>query len=216
MSAGSVIEQFFSHLSDVNANASMTFSKGSSPVTTLTNYYLIGNTTGKDSCYIISHGGQHRKDYWLDNMSFKVPADVTVSFFHDHGDIFSYSYNRFASGDASDLPVVKASDGKKVYTGGENCENYILNKFHGRHGANENYQDLQALAAPGNHLFVVVRNRWFHAGVSLKDCIKAVREAVPSVKTFYCMFCRATDDSTTWFSATAGAIKTKQGDGSWA
>lgn len=216
MSFGSVVQNFFNHLSDVHSTPSMDFVKNSSPITKLRNYYLIGNTKGQTTCYIICHGGHFEKDYFVDNMTFSVPEGVTVSFFHDHGDIFSYSYNRFGSGDPSELPVVKVSDGKKVYTGGEECENYILNKFHGRHGANENYQDLQNLAAPGDHLFVVVRNRWFHAGVTLKDCISAVRKAVPTVTTFFCMFCRATEGSDTWYSATGGAIKTKQDDGSWA
>ncbi|MEO3473113.1 putative adhesin [Roseomonas sp. CAU 1739] len=207
MSFGSVVSGFFDHLSDVHSSASMDFAQNSSPVTKLTNYYLIGNSTGKTSCYIICHGGHFEKNYFMDNMTFTVPQGVTVSFFHDHGDIFSYSYNRFGSGDPSQLPLVKVSDGKKVYAAGEACENYMLNKFHGRHGANENYQDLQNLAAPGDHLFVVVRNRWFSAGVSLKDCIAAVREAVPTVTTFLCMFCRATEDSTNWYSATAGENK---------
>lgn len=216
MSLGSVVSGFFDHLADVHATPSMSFGSGGSPVTKLTNFYLIGNKTGQTTCYIISHGGYFEKSYFMDNQTFTVPDGVTVSFFHDHGDIFSFSYNRFASGDQSELPVVKVSDGKKVYTGGEPCENYMLNKFHGRHGANENYEDLQALAAPGNHLFVVVRNRWFSAGMTLKNCITAVREEVPSVTTFLCMFCRATEGSDTWYSASAGAIKTKQGDGSWA
>jgi len=216
MSLIDVSSKFFTHLRDIHSKPSMTFKKNSTPVKKLTNYYIIGNTANQTSCYIISHGGQFRTDYFLTNMNFTVPDNTTVLFFHDHGDIFSFSYNKFETGDPGDLPLVKVSDGKKVYTAGMLCENYILNKFHGRHGSNEGYPELQNLAAPGNHVFVVVRNRWHNTGVTLENTIKAVQSEYPKIRSFNCMFCRATEGTDTWYSATSRVVKRKQQDETWA
>ena len=215
MALGDAVSNFFKHLEDIKSSPSMGFDKHGTPVKALTNHYVIGDTTNHTSCYIISHGGQFRTDYFIDNMQFTVPSQTTVLFFHDHGDTFSFSYNKFRTGNPGDLPQIKISSEQKVFTAGQRCENYMLKKFHGRGGANESYEDLQALAAPGNHVFVIVRNRWHSTGVTLESTIKAVQSEFPKIRTFYCMFCRATEDSDTWYSATNRRIKHKQQDGNW-
>lgn len=48
----------------------------------------------------------------------------------------------------------------------------------------------------GDLVIVTIRNRRFHAGVTLKNAIAEMRKAAPGITTFDCLFCRVTDGYT--------------------
>ena len=56
-----------------------------------------------------------------------------------------------------------------------------------------NYQGFQAIASDADIVLVTVRNRWFHAGATLKECVSTIRKEFPQINTFNCMFCRVDD-----------------------
>jgi hypothetical protein len=56
-----------------------------------------------------------------------------------------------------------------------------------------NYQGFHAIASDADIVLVTVRNRWFQAGVTLKECVSTIRKEFPQINTFNCMFCRVDD-----------------------
>lgn len=203
MSLQGSVAKFFRHLSVVHQNPSMRFTGKGAPVTTLTNYHVIGNTKGKDTCFIMSHGGHLRTEYFFDCMDFKVPKDTTIQFYHDHGDALLYRMSALGGGE---LPQTKESDGKKIYKTGESVQNYMLNKYFG-HGGYQSYEELQYLSQDGDHVFVSPRNRWHHGGVTLKNLMNVVQSNFPKIRHFNCLFCRATEETTHQWNASDGIME---------
>lgn len=181
----------------------MAFDVNTCPVTKLTSFYIVG-ASHNNECYIIAHGGQFDADYVLDNKSFAVPTGVTVNFYQRHGDTFSY-YNRTFRNQPP-LADPNAPANELAYTAGQQCPNYVLTKRVGRHanssdpnwdyaGNEEEYQAFQAIAQDAGIVLISVRNRWFHAGMTVKAAIKAVTAERPNITTFNCLFCRVDDAS---------------------
>lgn len=214
-----VFKKYINHVTNgVNKNASMHFKKNSAPVTKLTSYYVIGNTANATECYIDAHGGNFSADYVLDNMSFKVPAGISVKFFQPAG----YAFGAFKSELRLGAPKQHGGTNDQNYAAGSDCPNYILTKFQGRHsGASAqdvraqeiDYQGFQDIASDAGIVLVTVRNRWFHAGVTLQDAIKTVNGKFPGITTFNCMFCRV-DDTTAGLAQVTWNASSNSG-GNW-
>lgn len=187
-------------LNNVGSTPSMSFKKNGAPVTKMASLYLIGDTAGATECYIDAHGGNYSADYVLDNRTFTVPQGVHVKFFQPAG----YAFGCFKAELRSGAPQQHGGTGDQDYDGGDDCPNYMLTKFQGRHSGlgdqavqdqELDYEGFQAIAADAGIVLATVRNRWFHAGITLKSAIQDIRKAVPSITTFNCMFCRV-DDTT--------------------
>ncbi len=201
-SLSSVFANWRQHVSSgVNKTPSMQWSSGGAPVITCTNFYIVGDTTNATECYLTGHGGMNDSNYFFDNISFTVPAGVTINFYQPHGYILG-----FHSGALRDqAPIAHGGTDDQTYTGGDKCENYILTKDQGQrlNGSQQDaetfemtYAATQSLAQDLGIVIVTVRNRWFHAGVTLKSAVSEVTAAAPGIKTFNCLFCRAIDGST--------------------
>jgi hypothetical protein len=203
MSLPGAIDKFFRHLGTMKLTPGMRFTAQDVPVESLTNYHIIGDTKGKDTCYIMAHGGNKRTEYFLDCMDFRVPSNTTVEFYHDHGDALMYHMSGLGVGT---MPKTKVSDGQKLYVTGDRVQNYMLNKYFG-HGGYQKYEDLQSLAKDGNHVFVSPRSRWHHGGVTLKNLIATVQGKYPAIRHFNCLFCRAVEGTTHQWNATVGEME---------
>lgn len=200
--AAAVFKNYIRHATkNVSSQPSMAFNKASAtPVRKLSSYIIIGDTNGATECYIDAHGGNYSSQYVLDNQSFTVPIGATVKFFQPAG----YAFGAFKSELRSGPPKQHGGTNDQDYAAGQQCPNYILTKFQGRHSGNSaqeitnqelDYSGFQAIAGDAGIVLVTIRNRWFHAGVTLKDAISTIRKEFPSISTFNCMFCRV-DDST--------------------
>lgn len=194
--------------SDINKQPSMQWSSGGAPVIQTTSFYIVGDTSTATECYVNGHGSAYDDDYVFDNRSFEVPAGVTIKFFQPHGFILGAGISSLRNG----RPDADASATDLEYAAGDQCANYILSKSHGRHLSGDqaeaatwemDYAGTQAVAGDMGLVIVTVRNRWFHAGVTLKSAISEVRAVAPGLAVFNCLFCRVTDDSTddVWESA---------------
>jgi hypothetical protein len=213
-SPGVVFGKWATHLNtNIKSKSSMAFGSDV-PVQKLNSFYIVGDTTGATECYVFSHGGSFDEDYLLDNRSFTIPNEVIVEFYQPDGYMIKYTATRIRNGRPA-----KASGGftDMQFTAGDECPNYILSKNQGRHQAvgyqtadsaqwEMDYAGVQSVAGDTDTVIVTIRNRWFHAGVTLKEAIKAVRKAAPSIKTFHCMFCRVRDgyDDWAWTANAAG------------
>ncbi|MBR0670111.1 putative adhesin [Neoroseomonas soli] len=196
-----VFNKYVQHvLNNVNSTASMSFKPDSAWVMKLSSLYIIGNTKGATECFIDAHGGNYSADYVLDNQSFRVPAGINVRFFQPAG----YAFGCFKSELRSGAPQQHGGTADQDYTGGDDCPNYMLTKFQGRHSGADaqaiqdqeiDYQGFQDIAQDAGIVLVTVRNRWFHAGITLKSAIHDIHKALPDITTFNCMFCRV-DDTT--------------------
>jgi len=207
-SLGSVFSNWRRHVtSEVNKQPSMQWSSGGAPVTTTTNFYVIGDLAGATECYITGHGSAYDDDYFFDNQSFRVPAGVTLRFFQPHG----YSLGHGTSSLRNGRPDADPDATDLEYVAGDECVNYILTKSQGRHLTGDeaeaaqwemDYAGTQAVAGDMGIVMVTVRNRWFHAGITLKSAISEVRAVAPGLTVFNCLFCRVTDGSNdlTWES----------------
>ncbi len=208
-----VFKAWVKHQDNVRKKAGMKFS-GAAPVRKLYSYYIIGDTAAATECYLFAHGGSFKDDYVLDNQSFTVPAGVTVEFYQPDNYMLRFTATHLRHGAPQ-----KATGGftDMSYSGGTSCINYILSKNQGRHqaggftntdaaGWEMDYDGLQSVAEDQGVVVVSVRNRWSHAGVTLKDAIKEVRKAVPTITTFHCMFCRVREgyDDWAWAANQAG------------
>lgn len=198
---GRVFGKWCRHLvSDINKQPSMQWSSGGAPVVRTTNFYVVGDTSAATECYITGHGGSDSGDYVLDNRSFTVPTGITVNFYQPHGFILAAGTKELRDHN----PVAHPTATDLVHTGGDKCVNYILSKDQGRHLSGDaeyaaewemDYAGTQAVCGDMGIVMVTVRNRWFHAGVTLKACIDEVTDAVPGIKTFNCLFCRVDEHS---------------------
>ncbi len=186
---------------NIHKQPSMQWSSGGAPVATTTNFYIVGDLTGATECFVTAHGGAMEDDFFFDNDTFKVPPGVTVNFYQPHG----YTLGWDSTFLRDQAPIAHGGTDDQAYGPGETCVNYILTKDQGRHLTGDtgyadsremNYAGTQAVANDLGIVMVTVRNRWFHAGVSLKSCIAEVTKAAPGLTTFNCLFCRVTDDST--------------------
>jgi len=211
---GVVFKQWVKHQSDIKKKPGMKFT-GNGPVKTLSSYYIMGNTAGATECYLFAHGGSFTEEYILDNQSFVVPNGVTIEFYQPDRYML-----RFVGRDLRQGAPQKATGGftDMRYRGGDPCINYILSKNQGRHQSSGytnqdaeqwemHYDGLQRVAEDLGIVVVTVRNRWWHCGVTLKDSIKEVRKAVPTIATFHCMFCRVREgfDNWSWDAELGGA-----------
>jgi hypothetical protein len=197
-----VLERYAYHLMDLKSKKSMKFKKGSAPVKKFKSFYVIGDAKGASECYIDTHGKGYSNDYVMDNRSFRVPEGVHVKFYAPAGYALAApsASLRFGS-------PIACGTGKGMHYGpGKSCPNYILTKFQGRHSGlsqddwkeeGASYEGLQAVAKDADVVFVTVRNRWFHSGVTLSEAIETVRKAFKTITTFHCLFCRVDDTSAT-------------------
>lgn len=197
-----VFQKYIQHVTNnVNKKPSMSFKSNSAWVLKLPSIYIIGNKMkSATEVFIDAHGGNYSADYVLDTQNFTVPAGVNVRFFQPAG----YAFGCFKAELRSGPPQQHGGTNDQNYAAGDSCPNYMLTKFQGRHSGLDaqgvqdqelDYQGFQDIAADAGVLLVTVRNRWFHAGITLKSVIKEVRKALPQVTTFNCMFCRV-DDTT--------------------
>lgn len=183
-------------------NPHMRFAKtGSAPVKKLSSLYIVGDTSNATECYLTGHGGSFDSDYFLDNKSFNVPNGVTVNFYQPDGFILGFGTKALRNGP----PVAHGGTDDQQYTGGMDCPNYILTKDQGSrlsgdanyaHGWEMDYSTTQAAASDLGMVLVTIRNRWFHAGVTLKSAVSDVRSQAKSIVTFNCLFCRVRDGHT--------------------
>ncbi len=92
--------------------------------------YLFKSSTNLVDCVISAHGG-----YMFENRSFNVPKGVTLKFFAEHG-------NTLTDPGMKNL-MAQLADAKPVQTinAGESCKNYLLSKYQGRHGAEDETYD---------------------------------------------------------------------------
>lgn len=205
--AGAVLKSWYAHYkNDIGtkqgkADANMKFSKNGAPVVKLTNFYIVGDTGGTTECYLTGHGGSFDSQYFLDNKSFTVPKGVTINFYQPDGYILGFGTSCLRNG----APKKHGGTNDQEYAGGDNCPNYILTKDQGTrlsgdanyaHTWEMDYATSQQVAEDLDVVLVTIRNRWFHAGVTLQAAIKAVRGAVPSITKFNCLFCRVKDGHT--------------------
>jgi hypothetical protein len=217
--ASYVFQKYIQHVKDgVNNKPSMTFLKGDAPVKKLASYYVIGNTKGATECYIDAHGGNYSADYVLDNKDFTVPKGIHVKFFQPAG----YAFGAFKKELRNGPPQQHGGTNDQDYNGGDSCPNYILTKFQGRHsGASPqqikdqeiDYQGFQKIASDAGIVLVTVRNRWFHAGVTLKNAINTIHGEFKSITLFNCMFCRV-DDTTSGLAQVTWNASSSTG-GNW-
>jgi hypothetical protein len=201
-SLGSVFSRWRRHVkTNIHGSSSMAWAATGTPVVATTNFYIVGDLDGATECYVTAHGGANDSDYFFDNKTFRVPDGVSINFYQPHGYILGAGTSSLRNGKPDADP--NATD--LHYTGGEDCVNYILAKDQGRHLSGDanyaaqwemDYSGTQAVAGDMGIVMVTVRNRWFHAGVTLKSCISEVTGAAPGIKTFNCLFCRVTDGST--------------------
>ncbi len=178
-----------------SSNPRMKFSKGGAPVKKLSNFYIVGDTAGTGECYVVGHGGLMQDDYCFDNQAFKVPTGITMNFYQPDGYMLSCAVSQLRNG----APIKHGGTNDQLYTAGMDCPNYILTKAQGtRHAGSAtvaetwemDYSGAQSVAEDVGVVIVLVRNRWFHAGVTLKQCVSDVNGAVKSLTTFNCVFCR--------------------------
>lgn len=198
-----VYDRWRRHLKDVHRNASYTFKPNGTPVHTLTSIYVVGDYKKATECFVSGHGGNYDADYFFDNQSFKVPKGVSVKFYQPHGSTLSFSTNALRTTGGQPLSQPGATD--LLYGAGDDCPNYILSKDQGRHlgsfsdeqvdGWKMTYGGAQEVCGELGVVMVLVRNRWFHAGVSLKNVIADVRKLAPNITTFNALFCRVDDNS---------------------
>lgn len=196
-----VFQKYINHVTrEINKSPHMKFKKGGAKVKKLASLCVIGDTAGATECYIDAHGGNFSADYVLDNITFKVPTGLTVNFYQPAG----YAFGCFKSELRLGAPKQHGGTNDQVYGGGADCPNYMLTKFQGRHSgatAQEirnqeiDYDGFQDIASDAGIVLVTVRNRWFHAGLTLKSAIKILRGEYKTMTTFNCMFCRV-DDTT--------------------
>ena len=212
-SLSSVFSRWKSHVSNnVHRQASYSFKPNDTPVHTLTSFYVVGDYENATECFITAHGGQFDDDYYFDNKSFDVPQDTTVIFYQPHGVTLSFSTNALRTRGGQPLSDPTATD--LVYGAGDSCPNYILSKDQGHHlgnfteeqidGWKMTYEGAQEVCGELGVVMVIVRNRWFHTGVTLKSAIEAVQGLAPDIKTFKCLFCRVTDGSSGDWNARTG------------
>lgn len=201
---GTVYDRWIAHLGQVHASASYAFKGGDTPVKELSSIYIVGDTNNATECFISAHGGAYENDYFFDNDTFKVPAGTTMRFFQKHGTTLSFSTNALRLTGGQPMSEPGATD--LVYSDGDQCTNYILTKDQGHHlgnfsnqevdGWKMTYEGAQEVCGELGVVIILIRNRWFHAGVSLKNVIHDVQGAVPGIKTFNALFCRVDDNST--------------------
>ena len=202
--AGAVLKKWYRHTQtgvgtkQGVTNANMKFATGSAPVKKLSSFYIVGDLTNAAECYVTGHGGLFNADYFLDNKTFTVPTGVTVNFYQPDGYLLGFHTGALRNGP----PNGHGGTNDQAYGPGDDCPNYILTKDQGtRLGmdsatANQfemDYASTQAVADDLGVVLVTVRNRWFHAGVTLKAAISAVRGEAPGITTFNCLFCRVRD-----------------------
>lgn len=193
-----VLEKYISHvMHDIHTTSSMKFAAERAPIVPLSSFYVIGDTEDADECFISAHGSGYQADYVLDNENFIVPGGVNVRFYQPAGYALSCSTQQLRFG----RPQQAGGAADLEYGPGAVCPNYILAKLQGRHAgvddeeSQEDYVGLQRIAADAGVVLLSVRNRWFHAGATLKNAIQDIREVLPDIVTFNCMICRV-DDST--------------------
>lgn len=196
-----VFEKYLNHISNnINNKPSMQFKANSAWVMKLSSLYVIGNTKNATECYIDAHGGNYSADYVFDNQNFTVPGGINVHFYQPAG----YAFGCFKAELRNGPPQQHGGTADQDYGPGDLCPNYMLTKFQGRHsGASAqdiedqelNYAGFQDIAEDAGVVLVTVRNRWFHAGITLKSAIHDIHKALPGITTFNCMFCRV-DDTT--------------------
>jgi hypothetical protein len=195
------------NISGVKLKPHLSFSEGSKvqPVKLHDIYILAGNNSNKTG-YIGAHGGA------LGNQTFRVPNGVTIRFTQPHG----YSMSMNMSHLKHMQPIVDVSGGGQItYTAGQDCPNYFLTKWHGRHSgigkdkapelrkkewedAGEDYTGWQCMVAFNPSLtFIFPRNRWNKTGVPLDHVITSTLKKFPALTTFWCLFCRY-DGSSEW------------------
>ncbi len=180
--------------------------------------YLFKSRSNSVDCIVSAHGG-----YIFENSGFTVPQGVTLRFYSPHSSsLIDPGLGSFQRAAAQAIPV-------QTVKGGEICCNYLLSKYQGRHGnEDETYESIakgvneidmgrqglfgalmkagdtknpradnqeKLLLALGRNIggsVLTVRNRFDVVfGIKLSDAIAAARKEMPTLREFYCIFCRA-------------------------
>jgi hypothetical protein len=167
--------------------------------------YLFRSKIKTTECVIACHGG-----FKSENRLFTVPDGVTINFYIWHGEsLIDPRVEMFGW-------TLEGDSIAESLTGGLSCYNYILEKDSGQdNDAAAQYEristkiresNLQRWRAPtfqspalrnttlANNVprhVVTIRHRRFHSAMTLSRVISEVRDALPSVTTFHCKFCRA-------------------------
>jgi len=180
--------------------------------------YLFKSRTNSADCIISAHGG-----YMFENKAFTVPKGVTLRFYSPHSSsLLDPGLGTFQRSASQAIPV-------ETFTGGQICCNYLLSKYQGRHGnEDETYESIakgvndvdmgrqsvfgvlmnkskvgsvdrdaqeKLLLSLGRNIggsVLTIRNRFDVVfGVKLSDALAAARKEMPTLREFYCIFCRA-------------------------
>lgn len=102
--------------------------------------YLFESDTTSHRALITAHGG-----YWAGTKKFRVPEGVSVYFYTPHGTVLSDPGISFLK-DGSKEPT-------RILKGGDECFNYILSKYQGRHGSQkETYEAIAKSVKKGDEV----------------------------------------------------------------
>jgi hypothetical protein len=184
--------------------------------TILSDLYILAGNKLNTTCYIGAHGEA------IGNKTFTVPNGLTVKFAQPHG----YSMAMRMSKLRHLQPVVDVSGwGLTTYNAGDQCPNYHLTKWHGRHSgyanssqwerAEEDYVGWQNIVGYNRSLtFAFPRNRWYKIGVPLDQVINRARDKFPKLTTFWGLFCRFDPNIQPWeYNAESGKWNLEVDDG---
>ena len=165
--------------------------------------YIFKSTQNTTDCLISAHGG-----YYKENRDFPVPTGATLLFYGEHKKVL-------ADPGLKMMHQVKGLEVVDTYGAGgiADCPDYILSKYQGSHNNNnETYKSILAeigiedtnfekvsargtagaaqLKWVGAMSVLTIRNRFLRADVNLSYVIKMALEAMPTLTTFHCSFCR--------------------------
>lgn len=200
------------------------------------NLYLFSTTQSASECLISAHGG-----YDKENVTFKVPAGVTIHFYAPHKHVLQDPGVKMMAQDLSSFAVETCKPG-------QDCVNYTLTKYQGRHNtAGETYDSIESTIRDFERRFLetqdkmakmgdvdkltkgqlaryqmlggslanlkalnvaTIRNRWYHAGVTLKYVVAEVTKAAKGISVFHCSFCRSlnSDDHPLMWKVGSGVV----------
>jgi len=150
--------------------------------------YLFKSNTNSTDCIISAHGG-----YLFGDIGSKVPTEIELKFYSPNTTALCANLEKFNALIAKAKPV-------EIVRGGKICMEYLLQKYQGRHNKEgETYDTIfNGVQASSRASVVTIRNRWdLVIGLRLSDVIAEVRHAVPTIKRFYCLFCRVNVISST-------------------
>ncbi|MEO0913093.1 MAG: putative adhesin [Pseudomonadota bacterium] len=173
-----------------------------------------GGAQHGNACLILAHGCQA---VLPGTRTFTVPANMTVRFFAQHGNLLTFDTR--PSGVADFVPASWATHRcetghtascQETVSAGQTCHNYVLSKDVGYHNGGlplyetlrhrnsgiqhgHSYADLvtEVSSMTIQHDIVSIRNRPFMAQPTLKSVIADLIANGYAYSTIYCGFCRS-------------------------